>query len=287
MVSKCEIYRELREIGIDSFPARLTASVLEYADDRHKTSHGRALLKNIRQNFATGLISGSLRLRLYRRSRWLSVIDGGKSIGYAAMSVAMRYGVAAAQRNGSCLVGVDCIDHIGAAGFYAREGALRGMITIVVGSGKPRLPIFGTYMPLFGTTPIAIGIPAHEEPVVADLALARYSVNRLLEMRDHGELCGAGAGWDTQGAPTQNPNELLKGCLSPIGDHKGSALAMAIALLIGGAVAVDEDGNHPVLLAFLKSDEVVGFNERVASILYAAEDVVASTPSAHIPGRRR
>lgn len=127
-------------------------------------------------------------------------------------------------------------NHAGAAGVYAEMPVAHNMIGLyaAVSTGNHMAP-WGGAEALLGTNPIAIGIPgAAGAPFVLDIAT---SVSSFGTIRQH-QLAGEPIpeGWVVHsgtGAPITDPQAVGEGVLLPIGDYKGSGLAIAIGLLGG------------------------------------------------------
>jgi LDH2 family malate/lactate/ureidoglycolate dehydrogenase len=102
-----------------------------------------------------------------------------------------------------------------------------------VGSNN-HLPAWGSSESLLGTNPMAVAVPAHEEPaIVLDMAptVAAYGKVRLKAQR--GEAMPIGWMIDKQGQPLTDPKRADEGHLLPIGDYKGYGLSLIIGLLAG------------------------------------------------------
>ena len=88
---------------------------------------------------------------------------------------------------------------------------------------------------LLGTNPIAIGIPAGKEaPVVLDIATSVASYGTVRQHVAAGKPMPDG--WvvnSKTGKPVNDPKQVGEGVLLPIGDYKGSGLALIIGLLAG------------------------------------------------------
>jgi len=104
---------------------------------------------------------------------------------------------------------------------------------LAVGSNN-HLPPWGSTENLLGTNPIAIAIPAEQEPpIVLDMAptVAAYGKVRLKAQR--GEQMPVGWMIDKEGKPLTDPKRADEGHLLPIGDYKGYGLSLIIGLLAG------------------------------------------------------
>ena len=94
---------------------------------------------------------------------------------------------------------------------------------------------WGGSEPLLGTNPIAVAIPAGDEPpVVLDIAtlLASNGAIRTYEL----EGKPMPAGWvqhRKDGSPVTDPRRIEEGTYLPMGGYKGSGLSLVIGLLAG------------------------------------------------------
>ena len=87
---------------------------------------------------------------------------------------------------------------------------------------------------LLGTNPMAVAVPAMEEPaIVLDMAptVAAYGKVRLKAQR--GESMPVGWMIDREGKPLTDPKRADEGHLMPIGDYKGYGLSLVIGILAG------------------------------------------------------
>ncbi len=115
-----------------------------------------------------------------------------------------------------------------------------------VGSAN-HLPPWGGVDMLLSTNPIAVAIPAREEPaVVLDMATTVAAFGKIKTAALRGESIPEGWMIDRDGNPLTDPTRAEEGFLLPIGGYKGYGLAMVLGLLAGtlngaalGRVVVD------------------------------------------------
>jgi LDH2 family malate/lactate/ureidoglycolate dehydrogenase len=95
--------------------------------------------------------------------------------------------------------------------------------------------VWGAAEALLGTNPIAFGIPAGKEPaVVLDIATSVSSYGTIRQHVVSGKPMPDG--WvvhSKTGKPINDPKQVGEGVLLPIGDYKGSGIALIIGLLAG------------------------------------------------------
>jgi L-2-hydroxycarboxylate dehydrogenase (NAD+) len=102
-----------------------------------------------------------------------------------------------------------------------------------VGSNN-HLPPTGSAEALLGTNPIAVAIPADQEPaVVMDMAPTVTAFGKVRLKAAQGEPMPVGWMIDRAGNPLTDPKRAGEGFLLPIGGYKGYALSLIIGLLAG------------------------------------------------------
>jgi LDH2 family malate/lactate/ureidoglycolate dehydrogenase len=104
---------------------------------------------------------------------------------------------------------------------------------LAVGSNN-HLPPWGAMENLLGTNPIAIAIPAGEEPpIVLDMSPTVAAFGKVRLKAQRGEEMPVGWMVGRDGKPLTDPKRADEGFLLPIGDYKGSGLSLIIGLLAG------------------------------------------------------
>lgn len=112
-------------------------------------------------------------------------------------------------------------------------------------NADPAVAAFGGKDRLFGTNPLAVGIPSNDVPVVIDLATAASAEGKLRVARANGSKIPLGTVIDKDGNESTNPDDFYTGgAILPFGGHKGYCVSLMIELL-GGALS----GNHPSMNA--------------------------------------
>jgi len=94
---------------------------------------------------------------------------------------------------------------------------------------------WGGAQALLGTNPIAFACPLPgREPIVVDLSLSKVARGNILAAEQRGERIPEGWALDEAGQPTTDPDAALRGTMLPLGDAKGTALALMVELLAAG-----------------------------------------------------
>jgi L-2-hydroxycarboxylate dehydrogenase (NAD+) len=226
----------LAAAGLPQAEAGQVAGLILEADLTGVDTHGILRLPQYIGYITGGTINPKPKMKVIERGPATALIDGDNGMGHLVMSFAAKTAIELARGSGIGWVGVRRSNHAGAGGIYAAMPIEHGMVGIYAAvSSANHMAIWGGAEPLLGTNPIAIGIPAGEEPAV--LIDTATSVSSFGQIRKH-MLDGSAIpeGWvigRSDGQPLTDPKRASEGLLQPIGGHKGSALALAIGLLAG------------------------------------------------------
>src|SRR5207237_7148677 len=111
-------------------------------------------------------------IQVIRRSRATALVDGNNGLGSLVVARAVEEAITLARENGVGWAGTRHGNHAGAAGVYAAMPLEHDMIGIYFAVGNANhLPPWGGIDMLLSTNPIAIALPALEEPpLVLDMA---------------------------------------------------------------------------------------------------------------------
>jgi LDH2 family malate/lactate/ureidoglycolate dehydrogenase len=96
------------------------------------------------------------------------------------------------------------------------------------------LPPWGGIDMLLSTNPLAIAVPALEEPpLVLDMATTVAAYGKVKVAAQQGKTMPEGWMIDREGKPLIDPNRADDGFLLPIGGYKGAAMSLMFGLLAG------------------------------------------------------
>jgi LDH2 family malate/lactate/ureidoglycolate dehydrogenase len=149
-------------------------------------------------------------------------------------------------------------NHFGIAGYHAMKALAHDMIGIAMTNASPLVAPTHSLDRLLGTNPIAVAIPAGEQPdFVADFATTT-AANGKLEILQRKQQ-PAPSGWiqDAQGNSSTNANELkVGGALLPLGGETGSHKGYCLGSIVDIFSAVLSGANYgpwvPPFVAFLQ-----------------------------------
>jgi LDH2 family malate/lactate/ureidoglycolate dehydrogenase len=231
----------LASYGMPAFDAALGAEVLLDADLTGIETHGLANLGG-HPHYAPGLESGAVRadlaVEVLRESPVTAAWDAGRGFGPVVAHRAMATAIAKADEHGVGMVTVRDGCHLGAAGYFARMAAERGLIGMVMSHTAPSAIPPGGAAPGVGTNPLAVGAPVRgRAPFVFDMAVTAVAGTRVQVAQREGRRVPPGWIVDGEGRPTTDPTDyaglLLLGAGPAGGGHKGFGLGLVVDILSG------------------------------------------------------
>ncbi|HUZ74649.1 MAG TPA: Ldh family oxidoreductase [Stellaceae bacterium] len=287
--------RALAAAGLPDADADAVAEAMLFADLRGVDSHGIVRLPTYIRRLRAGGINPRPRIHIARESDATALIDGDNGMGHLVMGFAARVAMEKAEARGVAWVGARASNHAGAAACYAMMPLARDMIGLYLAvANNNHMAPTGGVEPLLGTNPIAIAVPALEEPpVVLDIATTAISFGRIRNAADAGESLPEGLVMDYGGRPVTDPKQADHALLLPIGGYKGYGLALMFSLLGGvlngtatgrDTVSIDEanaPGNTGQAIMALKAANFGPIDEFKRRVDTVARDLRGSKP---LPG---
>ena len=227
----------LSAVGMPQKDAATVAELMILTDMRGTDTHGIARLGIYTQRLKSGAINNRPNIRVVQDAPATALVDGDNGMGHLVMSFAAKLAIEKAARCGIAWVGARMSNHAGAAAPYAMMALPRDMIGLYLAVAEVNhMAPTGGIEPLLGTNPVAIAIPALEEPpFVHDVATTVASNGRVGAVTEAGEAFPEGWAIDSFGKPVTDPKHAHETTLLPIGGYKGYGLALAFALM-GGAL---------------------------------------------------
>jgi len=223
-------------IGCSESDASLAAKVLVSADVRGIDSHGVARLVGYVRLWEAKRINATPFIQIMHETPTTATVDGDAGLGLVVAPKAMQIAIDKAKTAGTGWVAVSNSNHFGIAGYHAMMALENDMIGIAMTNASALVAPTFSIEKMLGTNPIAVAIPAKEQPAfVADFATTTAS-NGKLEILQR-KNAAAPLGWvqDKYGHETTDANALKKdGAMLPLGgdrehgSHKGYALGSIV-----------------------------------------------------------
>lgn len=257
--------RALVAVGLPPVDADTVASLMVRADLRGADGHGIFRLPHYVRRIRGGGVNTNPKIRVVHETVATALVDGDNGMGQLVMSTAAEIAIEKASNAGVGWVGVRRSNHAGPAALYAMMPLDRDMIGLYLAVGNANhVAPFGGVEPLISTNPIAVAIPALEEPaVVLDMATTVAAFGKVKTARQRGEQMPEGWVIDDEGRPITDPERASEGVLLPIGGYKGYGLALVFGFLAG------------TLNGAAHGRDVVDFNADLTSVTNTGHAILA------------
>lgn len=246
-----------QSLGCSAEDATLATEVLLAADLRGIDSHGIARLIGYVRLWENNRINATPTIQVVHETPSTAVVDGDSGLGLVVAPKAMELAIQKAQIAGTGWVAVKNSNHFGIAGYHAMKALASDMIGIAMTNASPLVAPTNSLERLLGTNPLAVAIPAREQPAfVADFATTTAANGKLEILQRKNE--DAPVGWiqNAQGQSSTNANELKAGgALIPLGGETGSHKGYCLGAVVDIFSAVLSGANYgpwvPPFVSFL------------------------------------
>jgi LDH2 family malate/lactate/ureidoglycolate dehydrogenase len=264
----------MQACGVSPAEATKIAELMLEADLIGADAHGVFRLPQYVQRLKLGSTNARPNITVMRSAPATALVNGDNGMGHLVVAKTAETAIELARENGVAWVGCQMSGHAGAAGVYAALPLKSDMIGIYAAvANANHMPMAGGAEPLLGTNPLAIAIPAGEEPpLVLDIATSVVSYgtiknHRLLNRPLKGD-------WminPKTGEAVIDPQQSGEALLLPMGGYKGAGLALMLGLLAG------------TLNGALFGRDCVDFNAAPDKVTNTGQFVIALDPARFQP----
>jgi LDH2 family malate/lactate/ureidoglycolate dehydrogenase len=223
--------------------ARDMAEILVEADLLGHDTHGLQLLASYLQHIE----AGQMRLE----GEPVTISDRGAAITWDGRRLpgpwlvlrAMELAAERAKTYGSCCVAIGRSHHIACLAAYLKRATDAGLVMLLLSSAPSGASVapFGGLRSLFSPSPLAIGFPTAEGPVLVDVSTSITTNGLTNRLRREGKRLPQHWLIDETGTPSDDPAVLhppRRGTILPLGGldagHKGYGLALLVEALTAG-----------------------------------------------------
>lgn len=229
------------KIGCPKEDALVATRVLLSADMRGIDSHGIARLIGYVRLWEAGRVNAIPQVSMVHETPSTATVDGDRGLGLVVAPYAMELAIKKAKEVGTGWVAVKNSNHFGIAGVHAMMALEEDMIGIALTNASALVAPTFSKERMLGTNPIAVAIPAKNQPAfVADMATTTAANGKLEILQRNKENTPDGWVQDKEGLSSQDANILKQqGALLPLGgdrvhgSHKGYALGSIVDILSG------------------------------------------------------
>ena len=284
--------------GTRAEAAASVARALVGAEADGLKGHGLSRVASYAAQVRTGKIDGQAQVGVHQSRPAVFMLDAAHGFAYPALDAAVRLLPDAARAQGIAAASITRSHHCGAAGRPVEALAERGCLALLFANTPAAMAPWGGSRATFGTNPIAFACPLEgRAPIVVDLSMSKVARGNIVAAKARGEPIPQGWALDAEGRPTTDPAAALTGTMVPLGDAKGTALALMVELLAAGLTgsrfageassfldaAGDPPGTGQLILAFDPSAFAAGTAGRFAALASSIEE----QDGARLPGARR
>jgi (2R)-3-sulfolactate dehydrogenase (NADP+) len=277
--------------------ARAVATALVAAEADGLKGHGLSRLPSYAAQAKVGKVDGFAVPQARRPRPGAAVIDAAHGFAFPALALAEAILAEMARSAGIACAGITRSHHCGAAGHPVERLAEAGLVAMLFANTPGAIAPWGGATAVFGTNPVAFSCPLPDAaPIVVDLSLSKVARGNILAARQKGERIPEGWALDAAGKPTTDPQAALAGTMLPLGDAKGTALALMVELLAAGLTGanyaaeassfLDAEGPPPGTGQLIIAIDPTAFPGGLAHFARLAGAIEAQ-PGARLPGSRR
>jgi len=278
--------------------AASVADALVEAELVGQGGHGLRRVAAYAAQARSGKVDGFAVPTLERRRPGVLAVDAANGFAFPALDLAAAPLAECARAQGIALAGLRRSHHCGVAGTIVERYARDGLVALMFANSPGAMAPWGSNRPLFGTNPIAFAAPlAGADPLVVDVSLSKVARGRIMAASQKGQAIPSDWAFDAQGRPTTDAEAALAGTMAPLGDAKGTALALMVELLAAGLTGAnyaheatsffDEKGAPPGVGQLIVCIDPAALGGSAVERFAAMAGLVEQAPGARLPGRRR
>jgi LDH2 family malate/lactate/ureidoglycolate dehydrogenase len=233
-------------IGCAENDATIIADVLLAAEKRGIPSHGIIRIKDYLGLWSKGRLNPSPSIKVVYETKGTATIDGDLGPGMVVAQYAMNLAIHKALESHTGWVAVRNSNHFGIAGYFSLMASNHDMIGISMTNANPLVAPTFSIDRMLGTNPLAVAIPAGNEPVfLADFATTPIARGKLEILEKLNQNVADLLVQDKTGNNSNNPGILKEGgAILPLGgdrehgSHKGfcmTAIVDIFSAVLSGA----------------------------------------------------
>src|SRR5205085_2767681 len=225
----------LERTGLPAEDAATVGCLMTEAEAQGSDGHGVIRLVPYVRRIRAGGMNLRPNIRVVKEKAAMALLDGDNGMGHLVMQRAARIAIEKAKNCGVAWVGAHHSNHAGPASLYARMALEHDMIGLYFAVGNANhLPPWGGTDMLLSTNPLAVAVPALDEPpLILDMATTVAAYGKVKVAAQQGKTMPEGWMIDRQGQPLTDPSRADDGFLLPIGGYKGAAMSLMFGLLAG------------------------------------------------------
>ncbi len=216
--------------------AGILAESLIDADLKGIRSHGLIRLPVYIRRIESGVIEIAKEVKAVREKGAVKILNANHGLGQVAGVRGMEMAMSIAKKFGVGICGIFNSNHFGALGYYTERASKEEMIGLAITNTFPAMAPLGGKEKAIGNNPFAISVPRLRDfPITYDVSTSTVAYGKIMVAQREGKKIPLGWALDSEGNPTDDPDEVIlrNGSLTPFEKHKGYGLAFVLEILAG------------------------------------------------------
>ncbi len=279
--------------------ANSVASALVSAELAGQTGHGLRRVASYSAQAQSGKADGQAVPTANVVAAATLKIDAAHGFAYPALDLVHQQLPEMARDCGIAIAGITRSHHCGVAGVVVEKFADAGLVAMLFANTPGAMAPWGGNKALFGTNPIAFAAPqSRGGPIVVDVSLSKVARGKIMAAKQKGDAIPEGWALGPDGEATTDANVALQGTMVPLGDAKGTALALMVELLAASLVGAntadkassffDAEGASPgVGQTIIAIDPTKLGGAGVLDHFADMAEAIGAQSGARVPGHRR
>jgi L-2-hydroxycarboxylate dehydrogenase (NAD+) len=250
----------MARLGLPDADAATVGRLMAQAELQGSDGHGVIRLLPYARRIRAGGLNLRPNISVLQERPGMALLDGDNGMGHLVMARAAEMAIEKARVCGIGWVGARLSNHAGPASLYARMPMAHDMIGLYFAVGNANhLPPWGGLDMLLSTNPIAVAVPAGEEPpVVLDMATTVAAYGKVKAKAQRGEMMPIG-GYKGYGL------SLIVGLLA--GTLNGAAMGKAVVDFNHDDTSITNTGQAIMAIDLSAFGDVSGFKARVDQLV--------------------
>jgi (2R)-3-sulfolactate dehydrogenase (NADP+) len=278
--------------------AQSVARALVMAEADGLKGHGLSRVPMYAAQAKNSKVDGHALPKLERKKPALIAVDAANGFAYPAIELAEAALREIAPSQGVAAAAIHRSHHCGAAGHPVERLAEAGLVALMFVNTPSAMAPWGGSKAVFGTNPVAFACPLPgRAPLVIDLSLSKVARGNIMAAKQRGDKIPEGWALDARGRPTTDADAALAGTMVPMGDAKGTALALMVELLAAGLTGanfaaeassfLDDKGPPPGTGQLIVAFDPAAFGGDAVSRFALLAQSIEAQQGARLPGARR
>ena len=262
-------------------------------------SHGLARLPTYCEHAKCGKIDGQATPLSTQTGAAALRVDACDGFAHPAIDIGMETLLPLARYAGIAAMAVTNSYNCGVVGYHMERIATEGLLGLGFVNAPGSIAPWGGTRPVFGTNPIACGVPRKDgPPMVIDQSSSVVAKSEIMVHAQKDEPIPEGWAFAADGKPTTDAKAALAGTMAPLGGYKGAGLAMLVEIMAAGMTGAhfafqassfaDNEGGPPRTGQFfiaINPDATAG--EDFEGRFEALFSEITGQSGARLPGGRR